>query len=468
LAGAVEFDGGEGINGVNLIGGTSLKIGTSADRSSIHFTGGAAEDSLIISGANVSLVGAINFTGSDGSNYVSSGSQGGILKIGATAAGTSIVFSGGTGDDNLQIFGASVALAGGIDFTPGPSSGFGSQILNVAADHVKVGKIKATGLSIASVGGAGSELAVGGTIVSLAGGILLEGGAYLGVDGVNVVIGKAIDGKSINVIGGSEAVNCDFAGVSLTLKGQLSFAGGGGDDSVDLTFANRFTAASVLIEGNGGKDSFFVDLRPLKILGSAEINGGNGNDYISFAADGRIHGNLMLDLGAGDSGEIDPGDEFQWLFLSDATGLPGALQVLGDLSVLSAGTLPSPDEVILRNLVVGKDTTIVLGDGASLLSIDNLLARGTLSIQTRGGNDIVRFERDSYFGPSVVTNATDIQLGDGDDELFIGDTTAAIAEHNRVRFLGPVVIDGGAGVNTRNSDLEDANTFGSTRTITGF
>lgn len=109
------------------------------------------------------------------------------------------------------------------------------------------------------------------------------------------------------------------------------------------------------------------------------------------------------------------------------------------------------------------------GAAASTVTIDNLLAKGLLTINTGDGNDVVKIETLGHYGISTVTKLATILLGAGDDRLEIGDgidstdpvSTAVKYRNNQVSFLLGLTANGGDGTDTKNS-IQDRLSGGTT------
>jgi hypothetical protein len=175
------------------------------------------------------------------------------------------------------------------------------------------------------------------------------------------------------------------------------------------------------------------------------FDGGEDTDVASFNADGSVRGGLTFLLGNATIGE-------QAATLKAASGFPGNLKISGGIEIESSGQATSSDAAKLTNVNLGGSLTLRLGDGASTVDMDNIVAALALTIETRGGDDDVQIERDATFGKSSFKGLATIQLGYGNDSLLVGKGS----KHNSVLFYRDILADGGDGTDTRNDlDLDN-------------
>jgi hypothetical protein len=192
------------------------------------------------------------------------------------------------------------------------------------------------------------------------------------------------------------------------------------------------------------------------------VRSGNGGSFFTLDADtGRI-GTAALDLGAG-ANNAD---------LRSADGLR-----IGKLGILSKAGAPALLDRVSLDGVRVRETTIVLGDANSALSVARIRARkftaslgggaddarmddstflGDLTMDTGAGADAFAIDIDGVSaGAFTARGKVNVNLGAGDDTMLVanGDATS------KAVFTGPIVVDGGAGEDTYTAHPTNA-TFG--------
>lgn len=454
MAGGIDLSGGTGDHSIQIIGaGGKAVIGKLLGGQSILLTGSDGSDVVQTGVANLLLSGGIELQGGEGDNGVDLQNPTGVVKIGKLKGGQSILLTGGLGTEAIASSVARLTLDGAIDVDG--DDGFGS--VNIDSNGiVKIGKL-ATGQSVrlTGVGDAGFDLDLGGQ-VTLLGSLELNGSAgndEIDLDG-KVIVGKNISGISIFLNGGDGADLLDLAD-TVMLSGSVRFFGGNDADTLDLNGLDKLTVmAQVDFLGGAGEDVLDLNVRSLLISGGLSFVGGLDADSVSIVADGSIVGSVYLDLGAS---ELAP----QSLAIQSRSGLPAGLVMKSTLTVDFAAASQT-DALTLLNLSVAKAVDIGMGNGNSLVTIDNLTALDEFRVDTRDGADVVNFERGNFFGNSLVKKIATIQLGLGDDELAIGSPVPAIVppfpDASRVNFLGGLTADGGEGSDDRN-DFAGQNVF---------
>ena len=470
LPGGIDFAGGAAANTVALNGpnGTA-RLGKLATGESVKFTGAGGADSFTTDFADFKTTGGISFAGGDGVNAINFNGDNGVVKIGRLATGQSILYTGGAGNDDMRSDNqGTVILKGGIEF----AGGDGNNNVNIDnAGTVRLGAF-GTGQSVKYTGGAvGDSVFFGGHTVILAGSAEMTGGDgsnTLDLDGASVSIGKNAAGDSLVLTGGGGSDQIDLQN-TLTIAGSIKLDGGAGQDNLDLTQIDSLSVGgSVAFLGGADDDDFGLNAFALNIVGGVTFTGGDGADTATISADGVIRGNVILDLGAALAGD-------QSASLTSRTGLPTGLKVKGTLSVTGTGAAASTDAFTLANVVIVKAITASLGAGVSTVTIDNLRAGDTLTINTNDGADIIAIERgdlvERFGGNSIIASLATIQAGAGNDSVLIGYLSTAInagvADSTRVQFRGNLIADGGADTDTRN-DYAAQNDITGVPTITNF
>lgn len=407
----VEFDGNIGrVTGdLNIAdSGDGLAFTFRAEHSRVdgHITyvGSAGVDLLTMTtDTRLSVGKGIDFTANGGNDRLAFGSQG-TVAIGRNAEGRSVVYHGSTGNDRIAINSSIVKLAGSVEM----DGGFGNDTLDV--------------------------------------------------DGMRVSIGKSRTGTSVLLTGGDGNDQVDLQGSTLTVAGLIEMDGGAGEDLIDLSGVHNLTLnGGTHFVGGVAFDEFRIGADNLRVRGDLFFDGGDDFDEAEIEANGIISGAVILHLGGALAGE-------QIAAIYARSGMPNALKITGSVTVDSTGGNASIDDTKFTNLKLSGPLSITLGDGDSIVNIDNVNALA-VTIDTRGGNDDVHIEADGNFGIATFRGPTAILLGAGDDILTIGDGS----EHDLMVFRSSLTADGGEGHDTRN-DLTEDNEYenGATATATSF
>jgi hypothetical protein len=251
------------------------------------------------------------------------------------------------------------------------------------------------------------------------------------------------------------------AGNSVVFKGGEDVA-----DSGSLTI----DSTKLTLKGNLSSSDFDAGLTvgvraaKLSVLGGINVVSGAGTDSFLLDADGTVAKASVIDLGGTDSAN----DFAQDISITGKSGNSAFTGTVADgliftsaLTVRGASAVDGMEETLDINCVsVGGDLVANFGATVTTVTIDNLLAKGALNINTGDGNDLVKFETRSLYGISTITKFAAIQLGAGDDRIEIGDSvesTDAAADvkyrNNQVSFLAGLEADGGTGANTKNEIL---------------
>ena len=450
----IESGGGDDkIELRNMATLTSLNVNTGSGNDSLRvfnltlngratFDLESGNDRVRFSGLSTSIVGnlVINSTGSGDVNFGAARSS----------VSGSVRFNGGVGSDSLTTSPETELFIGkGITFQGGGTGtnriAFGDQGM------ITIGK-NALGQSIVFQGGSGTDtISIGANTVLLNGSVEMDGGAgadLIDFDGVKVKVGKNLQGVSVSLIGGSGADEIDIQSSIVKIAGLISLNGGTEADVIDLTNIHRLVGAgAIAMDGGTGADRFEIEADLIRLLGSVKMLGGDDADYASIEADGSIGGGVKFLMGGANGGA-------QNVEIRGRSGLENALIIRSGLTVDATGSAASTDVFRLTNVISEKATLLTFGDGVSDVDIDNLTTLGSLTIDTRNGNDDVRIERDAVYGVSRFAQAAAISLGEGNDLLRIGKNS----KNNRLVVTVSLTADGGGGTDSRN-DIQNANRF---------
>lgn len=425
------------------IGNDSVKGYNVTSLGSVSFDTGAGSDGVKLSGLSTVI----------GRDLVINDSEGGLIfELGAASAkiGGQVLFAGGSGSDSLVTESATnLTIGKTLSFNGGLGGNNSIKFGNQGA--ISIGK-SPLGQSILYTGGAGADsISIGANRVTIQGSVEMDGGGgadLLDLDGVTVSVGKSRAGISVLLAGGVGNDEIDIQGGSVKLAGSLTLDGGSDADFLDLSNLHMLTVGGAIeLNGAAGADLLTLEAGILRLASSLKVLGGDDTDRVSIEADGYINGSVELLLGGAVTGVQD-------VEIRGLSGLTNSLKVQGGLKVDSAGAAAA-DRFRLTNVTIAKTSSMIFGDATSDVDIDNLSVAAPLTIDTRGGADNVRIERDAVYGSALFRQATTILLGEGDDVLQVGKDSS----NNRVSVLASLTVDGGEGADSRN-DIENSNQFG--------
>ena len=508
-------------------GGTvTLAALTSTIKGALTATGGLGSDLLMLGGGKLSVNKGIGMVGNGGTDQLLLTAAGGST-VGKGASGKALAFDGGGGNDKLLVAGSSAIFKGSLSFIGGDSTDelvLSPATLNIAGDLSMIGDIGSDtstfnivsgvvkgavtidlgegsnsftsnavllslGKTLTVKGGSSTDnLTITGTNLTVKGAVLIDHGAGTnsatispglmtlgdsltytslgGTDTVNFTSSSSSVKKAVSINTGDGTSTVNMGGAQLKL-GALDVKGGTGLDSTFLTATSIVVGGNMSFDGGNAADTFDLQSMLLTVKGKVSIMGGLGADTAVLLGDGSIKGDVTIDLGTSTDG-------FQEITLQGASGLANALKLGGALTITSASTDPDPvnngflDSLIATNLKVAKTTVIKMGDLDSTIFLDNFSLGGTLAIDTGGGDDVLDFEDSNLYGSSLIGKLATIILGDGDDQVYIGISSAS-GSHDFVRFKGGLSVDGGVGDDISNDILDPTvNSFGVAGTQVNF
>lgn len=198
----------------------------------------------------------------------------------------------------------------------------------------------------------------------------------------------------------------------LRVGGELLFRSRGGSQFVWNTVGNT----------DVGRDLSF-DVRG---------SGPSSNDvfaYDTFAGSATVGGDLVI--AAPRAGDVS-------VNLSGGSSVRQGLVVRGSLAVLTGS---GADTLSLESLNVRRATVLATDGGNDLVFLTSSTFDGAFLLGTGGGADVVRIgEREPGISGTTFRGPTLVELGAGDDQLFLGSDTGT-----GVTIGGPAVFDGGPG-----------------------
>ncbi|HEX8309848.1 MAG TPA: hypothetical protein VF614_00930, partial [Chthoniobacteraceae bacterium] len=288
----IEFTPGEGGGRVDLRSDGVTTIGKLSSGESVVVNGGSGNDQLSLGGISATLAGGIRFTGAAGNDAINLGESSGTLKIGKLASRQSILFDGGDGNDSITLTGSNLTLAGAVDLIGG--SGDNSINLDSTSGVAKIGKL-ASGESIRFTGGIGDdEVSLNASSLTLLGGINMTVDAGANSLAISAASGKAVIGKLASKqsilftgLGGDDLIETNLA--SLTLAGGVEVSAGDGINTLDfagidglLKIGKLAGGQSILFTGGAGNDNISSGVGNQTLLGGIEMSVGGGNNILSF------------------------------------------------------------------------------------------------------------------------------------------------------------------------------------------
>ena len=408
LPGNLSIDGGEGNDAVDLtstsIGGTaSVRLGNGHD----YFTAGG--DLFFAKGLSVDLGTGQNTFDVNAKTLLANGA------ISAVAGGTAI-------DKQTFILAAELAdVKGAVTLRTSTASATEFEIGALSSDSLRV----TGGLSL--IAGAGDDQ------VTLAGNI--ETLSTLAINlghGANHLVSSStglIKANALSYAGGSHLDSITFAGQSLRIVGNMTFAGGAGTNLLDLNPALSLSiGGGLLYTGGTGSDTLLIDGPSAQIGGLVNMSAGAGNNALGLNAISASVGAVSFSAGAGND-IVDVGEH---------TGASSLVTVRGAVTV-NAGSgsadIMVRDADLYGNLTI--NTAVAFGgiDTVRLLDSD---FRGNVGINLAGTAESDVIVRDSIFDRAVTINT-----GSGDDYVAF-DTDTEVSSIYSV-FDGWVRINLGAG-----------------------
>jgi hypothetical protein len=395
-------------------------------------------------------------------NYRLTPDAGVQLRIGGASFNTPQVISGvtagltanlGAGDDAVRFSNASFNKAVSINL------GGGNNAFTMTDSNIG-GAFKFTGgdgVDVVTFAGAFTTVGGGATIKLGGGGDDVIGSA------TRVIFGKGltIDGGS----GNDEVRLATVDGGELRVVGNLTFAGGAGDDLLAVGFTNArtiVTGALKLTDVSGNETVQFAgtnaDVGSLSLLagiGSNTFNStvthyvvaknvqwtsGNGTDNVTFAGQNlRVGGALSIALGdGGGSALVNPNTHVHiggTLMLS-GSGAARALEVnatevyIAGKATLNAGAGDGVARIFgLSGVFLGGGASLSSGAGDTSLTIsgnNRLISNGSLNLTNGGGLGEASIFIGGGSAPSVVDGAVNLKGGASAKLLMGGTITGAV------------------------------------------
>lgn len=398
IGGGLVVGGGTGVTTVDVAGTVGGNIVYTANPT----LGLGAIDQVILE-PTASVGGNVALTLGDGPNMVRlrGGTIRGNLGVAATAGG-----------DTIQVTEAGdLTVNGSVNFNLGAGN---NTVLGMATHVIQVGG------NFTYTGGAGNDT--------------------FDLDGSGTILDVRGDARfTLGTPTGFDSNQANFEGVYAR---NLSFVGGAGADSIEVSGALGVTANLTVSPGNG-ENSFTSNL-----LGSgANTIGGN------FTYAGGANGDAVsLDnTTVGRNVNVSLGETFGSSVATFSTGMhgPGPVTVYGNMTVTTGPTTDST--VQLDRLYVGGGLTVLGGAGRNAVGMDDINVAGATLISLGAGVDSLGIEQTpsngggplggtSTFGGTFTFNGG----ADNDQVLLAVDNVSG----QQIQFGSHVSLIGGIGNNS--------------------
>lgn len=343
VAGNVSLNLGQGANIARLKGGLY--------QGNFLISAGAGNDTVELAESfEVNVYGSLTMRLGAGNNLLQGKGPSGIVKV-----GTNFSYTGGTGNDKIDLdsTGVSILANGDVKFSLGSPMAFDS-------NEAKFEAVRA-GRNISVIGGLGTDT------IKITGAISAGGNVKVALgDGDNTFDTNA-DNNANNWVGGTftyaggingDVVNMDAITIGRNMNITLGENGGAGQS----LFAGLSTPTGVTVFGSakvtGGSGDEGMLFRRFYVGGSLTVNTFAGNDTVTFD-DTDVVGRTSIDLGAGN-------DLFQSELLTGDIGGPMTdATTFGGVFTLKAGA--GDDEVHLSD-DSNATTCVKFGSQAILIS----------------------------------------------------------------------------------------------------
>ncbi|HUS95624.1 MAG TPA: hypothetical protein VMX97_02675, partial [Hyphomicrobiaceae bacterium] len=383
---------------------------------------------------------------------------GAAIDLSGTISGSSVLVQGGSDVDRIALVGIQAAttieLGGGKDFihigsNATPTTNTNGTLADVDALLKVIGLDDGDTLSLDDTGSAGPR---GGTLTSTTlSGLAMSGSiAYTGASNLDLNLGSftdtllvtSTDAETVTTVdlgGGMNSVTVSDAGLLDSISGILSILGGSAmdilsiDDSLDADMAQGVldvaTRASLIGFGMGAADNETPnDQKGIRYsdFEIVSIQLGQGVDQFTI---GGVRGATMVDLGGGDD-KVSVGPSLSGISAPlMLRGGAGANTLSIDPGVAASLTL---DQVsVTQGLITAGAAAGVIGyESMDSLTFnlagtdDKLEIRDTtvpVTVNANGGKDMIIV--------ATVSHLTELNLGDGNDQVTIRGAGAPIAVH---------------------------------------
>jgi hypothetical protein len=443
---SLSMDGG---TGDDIFVGTNLVIKGPAD-----FSGGAGDDSITFDGLTSKISGDLHVTNSAEGCDVFLNSQ-------TTVIGGSLLFEGGTGDDNLNALGfGTLSIAKGINFD-GTLSGSDNVFL-VPLISQSIGKLPTGESMIIRTGsGAFGNYVIGGGDSFLAGGVRFTGGPSinslsLGDSTAILKVGKLPTGQSIIFNGGPGTDALNFAGTVVSLAGGVEFKGGNGPNFCALsssrgkfTFGKLATGQSLQYSGGVDDDTLSISAAAVKFAGGIEFSPGNGTNVLELdspkgrATFGKFSGGASIKVSGGTGSDTLTLD-------SIALVLAGGIDFSGGAGANAVNLSGGNGKLLVGKLATGQSLLFAGGAGTDGFTCNCATTTFAGGIEVSAGND------DNFF--LFTGSGTSLKIGKlptGESVLYSGGTGEDRFNffHTSITLAGGIDFNGGAGENQMAFDV---------------
>jgi large repetitive protein len=437
-------------------------------------SGGLAIDQIGTIPGNLTILGAngsqtVDIAGTVGGNLTyttpaSPASATDLFTLEQTAAiGGNVTLTLGNGQNTVQLTGGTVH--GNLTMTGGANA---DEVDLNAQDDLDVNGNAAFNLG----NGTNTVLGVGTHVFRVGGNFTYTGGT--GNDSIDF----DSNGDTLDVAGNAKFTLGTATGFdSNTLKFEalsahnLTFVGGAGADSIEVSGALTATGNVALTLGNGDNsfDSNLLGSGTNLIGGSFSYAGGQNDDSVQID-NTTIGRNVTIGLGAA----LSNANAFVGIGLKS----PGEVTVYGNVTISDAASTAASG-IIISRLFVGGNFAFTGGSGSDAVVMDDTNIDGNTLLNMGAGDDVFNLEQTdsnnggplggtSTFGGSFTFNG-----GAGNDSAFLTEVggMGSPAPGSLADFGGHVSFVGGAGADqltiNAGATFEQTGNFTDFETVTG-
>ena len=413
-----------GLKAITLGNGTNtLDIGVSGDTSNgITVTGGSGTDTIKVSGTNGKIktlvaganetninlenngsITTINANDASGSTISVSGSGTITTIVGKDKADTITLsqgitvttYTGGTGDDNINLSGATITT---LDTNTGNTTISGDATSKGTVETLKTtsGDSHTITVSNATI----KQYTAGqkdDTLIVSSGGVIGDNNTTLDFSGGNntLMVKSGGDISKLSTIkmgdGGNANITIEKGATLSTTTINLGTAGTGGTNDKN-TFKLYANGENLSLSGSSSTDEITISGNGINLN---KLSAGSGTTTINLESNGGIK-------------TLELGDQANTISINGS----------GGVSTITAGgnskhTITIGDKATISTYTGGSgDDTITLQSGASIgLTANNATAGTTLQLNTGSGSDTITIEKGAKFASGVTIDFTESGSG---------------------------------------------------------
>jgi hypothetical protein len=399
IVGNVSIDLGNGddtlvVAGVSLGGSLGIRMGDgdniasvlSSTVAAIAYVGGDGEDSVVFSGTHLSVLGKVDLKLGPGANGVTLNPTG--VRIGGD-----LVYTGGSGSDLVDGSSEELTIGGNVTF----KGSSGLNLWNAGSEEFVVGK-NFTFLSASNASGISGVSIVGSDRLHIGGNF-----SYVNPTGQQVL---SLSSTGLVQINGSIAIKA-----APTADMTANFGSGG-----------LLTTGKINVVSNADHLTLNLSAEELAINGGIKATGVRG--FVLNSA-GLISGSVNIGAGVAGIG---------------LTGTGGELMIAGTAKLKTVAAVGQNTATILTNVQFFGNFAADLSAGTNSVTIDNIVAMGTFTINAKSSVDTIAIETNDLIGTSTFYKAVTINLGASFDQLTVGanSPTQKVYAYSTFKILGGI------------------------------